>query len=156
MQISLSNEQDALSVDPEKIKSAVAMVLADAGRTAGAVSLAVVDDPTIHRLNAQFLQHDYPTDVLSFALEDDGQRLEGEIIASAETAIVNAAEYDWPADHELLLYFLHGALHLVGYLDKTAEEAAQMRAAEETYLEMLGLRPPRLASENAAPGAPQQ
>ena len=44
--------------------------------------MAVVDDPTIHELNRRFLAHDYPTDVLSFVLEESAEALEGEIIVS--------------------------------------------------------------------------
>ena len=61
-------------------------ILADAGISTGMVSVAVVDDPAIHRLNREFLQHDYPTDVLSFLLERDGEHLEGEVIVSSDTA----------------------------------------------------------------------
>ena len=48
--------------------------------------MAVVDDPTIHDLNRRFLDHDEPTDVLSFMLDDEGGRLEGDVIVSADTA----------------------------------------------------------------------
>ena len=48
--------------------------------------MAVVNDPVIHELNRRFLEHDYPTDVLSFALERDGDLLEGEVVVSADTA----------------------------------------------------------------------
>ena len=49
-------------------------------------ALAVVDDAAMQELNRQFLNHDWPTDVLSFALQDDGDHLEGEVIISADTA----------------------------------------------------------------------
>ncbi|MEM6329029.1 MAG: rRNA maturation RNase YbeY [Planctomycetota bacterium] len=150
MEILFANQQDALRFDEERVSAAVRAVLAGAGRRAGCVSLAAVDDPTIHKLNVQYLQHDYPTDVLSFALEDDGQTLEGEVVASADTAIANAAEYGWPAEHELLLYFVHGALHLVGYRDKTPEQEARMREAEAACLAGLGIAMPRGAGAAGA------
>jgi probable rRNA maturation factor len=102
------------------------------------VSVAIVDDPTIHRLNRQFLEHDYPTDVLSFALAEP-PRVEGEIIASIDTARREAAEAGWAPEDELLLYAVHGALHLVGYRDKTSAEAAVMRTAERSVLARLGV-----------------
>ena len=67
------------------------------------LSVAVVDDPTIHELNRQFLDHDYPTDVLSFLLERDGDALEGEVVVSADTRGPRRSN-GWPADDELLLY----------------------------------------------------
>jgi len=55
--------------------------------------------------------------VLSFTLESGPDQLEGEVIVSAETAIHTAASYGWPATDELLLYVVHGTLHLAGCLD---------------------------------------
>jgi probable rRNA maturation factor len=135
--VDVANETDA-SVDAPRLAAAVHMVLADAGCTAATVSVAIVDDPTIHRLNRQFLEHDYATDVLSFVLVEP-PHLEGEIVASIDTATREAAEVDWPAEHELLLYVVHGALHLAGYRDKEPADAVAMRAAERSILARLGV-----------------
>ena len=66
-------------------------------------------------------------------------RVEGELIVSADTAQRNASEYGWPAADELLLYVIHGALHLVGYGDHCAAESSEMRAAEARHLQRLGV-----------------
>jgi probable rRNA maturation factor len=105
------------------------------------VSIAVVDNAEIHALNRRHLQHDYPTDVLSFLLEETGERLEGEIVASAQTAAAQAARYGWSAEDELLLYVIHGALHLVGYDDQTPEAQERMRRRESQLLAHFGLTP---------------
>ncbi len=139
--IEINNDQASLVVDEERLRQAVENVLAAGGIAAGEVSVAIVDDPTIHRLNVEFLQHDYPTDVLSFLLEREGNRLEGEVIASADTAIRNAEKYGWPPADELLLYVIHGTLHLVGFDDATDELQAVMRAAEAEHLARFGLEP---------------
>ncbi|MEN0112135.1 MAG: rRNA maturation RNase YbeY, partial [Planctomycetota bacterium] len=94
--------------------------------------------------------HDYPTDVLSFPLVDEPPHLVGEVIVSADTAITSAAEYGWPAEHELLLYVVHGVLHLAGRRDKTEEESATMRADEARYLRLVGVEAP--APPPATPG----
>lgn len=107
------------------------------------VSLAVVDDETIHDLNRRFLSHDYATDVLSFLFEQTGDYLEGEVVVSADTAIRSAADYDWPALHELLLYVVHGTLHLAGYDDQTIEDRQEMRRLEGKHLNALGITLPR-------------
>lgn len=78
-------------------------------------------------------------------------RLEGDVIASAETAIRLAARYDWPADDELLLYVVHGMLHLVGYDDRDPASRAEMRGREQHYLAELGLRPAYDAPERDVP-----
>jgi probable rRNA maturation factor len=135
--VDVTNETEA-EIDAARIAAAVQMVLADADYAEANISIAIVDDPTIHRLNRQFLEHDHPTDVLSFVLEEP-PRLEGEIVASIDTARREAAEVGWDAANELLLYAVHGALHLVGHLDKGPAESTAMRAAERAVLERLGV-----------------
>ncbi|CAE7440575.1 rRNA maturation RNase YbeY [Botrimarina mediterranea] len=157
MNIEIANQQSTLSIDEDRIRRVAAAILADAGYGEGELSVAVVDDPTIHELNVRHLQHDYPTDVLSFALLDEPPRLEGEVIVSADTAVENAAEYGWPAEDELLLYVIHGTLHLAGHRDKADDEVAAMRAAERRYLRLADVEPPALApSELAAEGTQPQ
>lgn len=135
--VEVTNETDS-AVDAARLAAAVQIVLADAEVASAEVSVAIVDDPTIQCLNRQFLEHDYPTDVLSFVLDEPPQ-LSGEIIASVDTAVREAAEVGWPAEHELLLYAVHGALHLVGHLDKEPHDAAEMRALERATLAKLGI-----------------
>ncbi len=136
--VEVTNETDAI-VDAVRLAAAVQMALSEGDCETATVSVAIVDDPAIHKLNRQFLEHDYPTDVLSFVLEEP-PRLEGEIVASIDTARREAAEVGWAAEDELLLYAVHGALHLAGYLDKLPEESAAMRAAERAVLERLGVQ----------------
>src|ERR1700722_13208794 len=114
IRIQVSNEQTALKLDRRRLRSATNRIVRDAGLREAQISLAIVDDRAIHELNRQFLAHDYATDVLSFLLERTDDRLEGEVIASADTAIRSAAKYGWQPGDELLLYVIHGVLHLVG------------------------------------------
>ncbi len=137
--ILIANQQATLTVDEARLRAAVANVLADSQFKAATVSLAVVDDPTIHELNRRYLEHDYPTDVLSFTLEETNSHLTGELIVSADTASENARDAGWSASDELLLYVIHGTLHLVGYSDKISQETTIMRRAEAAALEKLGV-----------------
>ncbi len=139
LQIPIANQQASLAIDEAQLRSAVLAVFRDSSYKSGTVSIAVVDDPTIHEINRQYLQHDYPTDVLSFVLEDREPYLEGELVVSTDTAASNALDYDWPAASELLLYVIHGALHLVGYRDKEPADIARMREAELRYLKELAV-----------------
>jgi probable rRNA maturation factor len=140
-QISLANEQASHAVDEAQLIAAATSVLADSDFQSASLSIAVVDDETMQMLNRQYLEHDYPTDVLSFALEDDGQHLEGEIIISADTAASAAVEHITTAAAEQLLYVIHGTLHLVGYGDKSPEEVDAMHTAEARYLHQFGMKP---------------
>lgn len=96
--------------------------------------MAVVDRDTIGRLHARFLDDPSPTDVLSFVLARRDGWLEGEIVACAEVAAQVARRLRRPAADELLLYVVHGMLHLVGYDDRTPAQARQMRRQERAYL----------------------
>lgn len=139
--IEIADEQQTHAFDHARLKHAVQLVLADAGIQSGEISIAIVDDAKMHALNRQYLQHDYPTDVLSFVLEQDEAKksLDGEIIVSAGYAAREAARYGWTADDELMLYVIHGCLHLVGHDDQTPEGKEAMRDAEKKHLAQFGL-----------------
>ncbi len=148
--VSVANEQSNHAVDEQQFVDAVTAIVYDSDFAAADISLAVVDDPTMHELNRQYLEHDYPTDVLSFVLSNDDDHLEGEVIISADTAATLAAEHHWPAAAEQLLYVIHGTLHLVGYRDKVPQDITAMRAAERRYLAMFGFEP----ADNDSASAP--
>src|SRR5437588_10374801 len=136
-QIAISNQQSLHAVDEQQLRDAALTVLNNAAFSSAAISIAVVDDATIHELNRRHLNHDWPTDVLGFVLEDNNGHLEGEVIISADTAAAAAEEVGSAADREQLLYVIHGMLHLVGYRDKSDIEAQEMRATEARYLQEL-------------------
>jgi probable rRNA maturation factor len=141
LQIDFANEQSLLAVDESRLAEVAQQILIDAGVRAGSLSIAIVDDAVIHRLNNQFLKHDYATDVLSFALDEDRDAFEGEVVVSVETAIRSAGDYDLSPESELALYVIHGTLHLAGYRDTTEAERMAIRAAESRYLRMFGIPP---------------
>ena len=134
------NVMHEASVDDALLSRVTREILRDHGISRGAISIAIVDDPTIRRLNNQYLQHDYETDVLSFVLEQDPGvgLLEGEIIVSFDTATNVAAELNAKPADELLLYVIHGTLHLVGFGDKNDADKLEMRAAERKYMTAAG------------------
>ena len=150
-EIFVANQQTGHAVDEERLRDAAHTVLRDSRFTAATISIAVVDDAAIHRLNRRYLNHDWPTDVLSFNLNAQENHLEGEVIISADTAAAAAAEAGWPAAAEQLLYVIHGALHLVGHGDKTPADAQKMRAAEAKYLRQLGFELSRPDDDCAEP-----
>ena len=127
IQIQFACECESVRLDEAQARGVVESILGEAGVRQGSVSVAVVNDPTIHELNRRYLEHDYPTDVLSFLLERDGASLDGEVVVSADTARRTAERLGWPAEHELLLYIVHGTLHLVGYDDLDPQSKAGMR-----------------------------
>jgi len=136
--IDVTDQQSAMKVDADELRRAVAMIVDDADIRLGRIGIAVVDDPTIHRINREFLDHDWPTDVISFVLEETPGYLEGEIIMSTDTAIDRSSDYGWSPADELLLYVVHGTLHLVGYDDHEDDDRQAMREKERHYMSQFG------------------
>jgi probable rRNA maturation factor len=130
----------ATEVDLPALECVLRELLRAEGVRSGEVSVAIVSDAEIHALNRRYLNHDYPTDVLSFLLERQADRLQGEIIVSIDTARDRCREFGWPASYELTLYVIHGALHLVGYDDSSAEDRDRMRQREAHYLSLASCR----------------
>lgn len=101
------------------------------------VGVRITNDEVIHQINREFLHHDYPTDVISFPYALAVPVVEGELIVSIDTAVVQAAEAGWSIAEELLLYVIHGTLHLVGYDDVDDSDRAAMRTAESKAMLLL-------------------
>ncbi len=144
LSLEFSNRQTSLDVSTDACHRMLAELLRDEGIQRGEVSVSIVRDDEMHALNREYLAHDYPTDVLSFVLDREADELYGEIIVSADTAVSRCVEFGWNAHDELTLYLLHGALHLVGYKDKTPADREQMRQRERHYLSQFGIEIPRL------------
>lgn len=96
------------------------------------VKVIFVDKEEILRLNIEFLEHHYETDVITFNLSDDG--IEGEIYICTDIAQEQANEYNVSLKNELTRLSIHGFLHLVGYDDQTDAEKQIMRNLEDKYL----------------------
>lgn len=119
------------------MRAAAEAVLKGERIAAAKISLAFVDDATSERVNRQFLEHEGPTDVITFPL--GSKPLQGELVIGAEVAGRVAAEQGHDVQHELALYVIHGVLHLCGYDDKKPEPERLMRQREAHYLKLLGL-----------------
>lgn len=112
---------------------AIRMVLRGEGIDEAVISCAIVGDTEIHSLNRRFLRHDYPTDIITFPLEESP--LEAELVISADTARRQAREYRVPMQEECVRLAIHGVLHLCGFDDMTEKDRVAMKAREEFYLD---------------------
>ena len=140
IRVAIATPQETVPVDRARLRQTVRTVLEGERETDAEISLAFVDNATSRQLNQRYLQHDEPTDVLSFPLsEGKGGRLSGELVVGAEVAQAQAVERGHDVQAELALYVIHGLLHLCGYDDKTPAAAADMRQRERHYLQQLGL-----------------
>ena len=134
MRVVITNEQNFVPVDEAKIKQGLKLL--PFWDKKFKLSVVYVDDAEIAKLNERYLKHTGPTDVLSFPISNN----EGEIIASGQTAFEEAKAREVEPEGELLLYTVHGLLHLMGYDDHTEEEAAEMHRQEQEIVTKMGYK----------------
>jgi probable rRNA maturation factor len=143
IEVEISDTQGHLRTDPSEVIDLARRVLLGEGRRNASISIALVDQASIHALNRVHLRHDWPTDVISFTLSNpDDPALSGELVVSAEMAVATAAEDGVRPRDELALYIVHGLLHLCGYDDSTESDAAEMRRREDQILTEFGYSNP--------------
>jgi probable rRNA maturation factor len=146
IRVAVACPQEIVPVDRGRMRQVVRSVLEKEDVADAEISLAFVDNPTIHGLNKRFLDHDEPTDVLSFPLsEPNAKKLAGELVIGAEVARDQAESRGHDVQAELALYVIHGLLHLCGRDDNTPAAAEEMRRRERFHLTELGL--PDIAPE---------
>ena len=140
IEVEISDTQSHLVVDHPSLEGLVRRVLVAQGVADASISIALVDDPTIHAINRRHLAHDWPTDVITFVLsEPDEPVLAGELVVSAEMAAATALDAEVDPRSELALYVVHGLLHLCGLDDRSIEDAEAMRRREGEILAEEGL-----------------
>ncbi|MFH1998095.1 MAG: rRNA maturation RNase YbeY [Planctomycetota bacterium] len=140
MTVEIHNLQTCIDIDLEFLEHAVHQVFDEVSGRELDLSISIVDDPTIQKINKEYLDHDYPTDVIAFnygevAADED---ISGEVIISAETALHVAREGDYDAGIELVLYLVHGLLHLQGFDDKSENDATVMWDEQNRVMKKLG------------------
>lgn len=94
-------------------------------------------DEYLHKINVEYLNHDYYTDIITFDNSEEPEQIEGDIFISVERIQDNSHEHTVSFTEELHRVIIHGVLHLTGYNDKTEEEKMKMRKKENAYLSLL-------------------
>ncbi len=122
-----------------RIKTAIRLAAGERRCHRGQMGVAIVDDQSIHEINQRHLGHDYPTDVISFGYTLQPPLVEGEMVVSLETARKQADQLGWSVESELLLYIVHGALHICGMDDLQQEQRLAMRHTELRVMSQLGI-----------------
>ncbi len=105
------------------------------------LSVVFVDEQEIHRINNEYRHIDRPTDVISFALEDNNElaivgmpRCLGDIFICTSYAANQAIEYGHSEKREYCFLFIHGLLHLLGYDHMDENDEKVMFALQEEIL----------------------
>ncbi|AZV50880.1 rRNA maturation RNase YbeY [Bacillus halotolerans] len=115
------------------------------------VSVTIVTNEDIQQINKEYRGKDTPTDVISFALEEEGEDeveivgaemppVLGDIIISADRTREQAEEYNHSFKRELGFLAVHGFLHLLGYDHMTKEEEEEMFTKQKDLLDAYGLK----------------
>jgi len=109
-------------------------------------SVIIVDNERIHEINKEYRNIDRPTDVISFALEDnkefdfDNYRVLGDIYISIDKVKEQAKEYGHSEKRELAFLTIHGFLHLLGYDHMKEEDEKVMFKKQEEILDGFGIK----------------
>ena len=99
----------------------------------GEINYIFCDDEYLLKVNQDYLQHDYYTDIITFDYVK-GKTISGEIFVSLQRISENASTLSKNYEEELRRVLAHGILHLSGYKDKTKEEEQLMRDKEDFYI----------------------
>lgn len=137
MNVQVANRQRAVPVSDAAVRRAALWTMRREGCPPGTeVSIALVDDAAIRALNRRYRRVDRATDVLAFPQDGPGGLL-GDVVVSAERAVVQAPAYGHAPARELRVLIIHGMLHLLGYDDATPAAARRMRGRQEELLRTL-------------------
>lgn len=124
------------SLDFPRIEDWIIRVAKDHDRIVGEITYIFCSDEVILRVNRQFLNHDYFTDIITFDTSR-GRLIKGDMYISLDTVRTNAEQLGVRYDIELLRVIIHGILHLCGINDKGPGEREIMEMHEDASLKLL-------------------
>lgn len=127
--ISVVNLQKKYRIPSSRLNKAAACCAGSLELSLGEVTIVCVAPGRMRRMNKEFLGHDYVTDVITFD--------SGDIVICPETASRFGRAHGQTTEEEMVLYVIHGMLHLAGYKDKKPKDIMIMRAMEKKMLAKL-------------------
>lgn len=147
--IQISQSFKDIKIDLAKLKKLIKYVCDNFTRyeirnTKYEISIAIVDNVEIRKINKKFLNHNYFTDCISFDLSDSVQNPKNEnqktfeLVVNGEMAVKQANKRGYSAQAELALYVTHGLLHNFGFDDSTEQLAKKMHKTEDEILTKFG------------------
>ncbi|MCC8147134.1 MAG: rRNA maturation RNase YbeY [Bacteroidales bacterium] len=111
-------------------------VAANYHKRVGDIAYIFCSDEEILRINKQYLDHDYYTDIITFDYSEDDV-ISGDLFISLDTVQSNSGKYNTDYNEELHRVIIHGILHLCGLKDKTKQDEVIMRENENRALELI-------------------
>ena len=129
-------ESDFIIEDETKFADWISRLVISEGRSYSQLDFIFCDDEYLLKINQDYLNHDTYTDIITFPYEDMNG-LAGDIFISVDRVRDNALEFRVDFDTELKRVMAHGVLHLIGFGDKSEEEALLMRAKEDEKIKLF-------------------
>lgn len=138
--VEIAKEFRDIDVSVPKLKKLVKAICKRFGLAKATISIGIVDDTEIRKLNAEFLNRKSVTDCLSFDLSDEAENSSKifDLIVNGEKAVRQAGQRGHSPQAELALYITHGILHNLGFNDSTQAKAEQMHNTEDEILQQQG------------------
>nr|WP_314494487.1 rRNA maturation RNase YbeY [uncultured Chryseobacterium sp.] len=130
IQFFYENLTDTVSTDYKKW---LEEIILSEGKKTGDINYIFCDDEYLLKINQDYLQHDYYTDIITFD-SVKGKTISGEIFVSLQRISDNASTLSKNYEEELRRVLAHGILHLCGYKDKSEAEEQEMRRKEDFYI----------------------
>ena len=121
--------------DRKHLKLFLSRLFAMEGKKLAALNYVFCSDKYLLKINKEYLNHDYYTDILTFILSDQKEAIIADIYISIPRVKENSLKIGVAKEGELLRVIFHGALHTCGYKDKTSRQKAVMRKKEDECLE---------------------
>ncbi|MBC8766889.1 rRNA maturation RNase YbeY [Arenibacter sp. BSSL-BM3] len=129
-------ETDFVIGDETKFADWISRLVVSEGRNHSQLDFIFCDDEYLLKINQDYLNHDTYTDIITFPYEDLNG-LAGDIFISVERVKDNASDFGVDFNTELKRVMAHGVLHLIGFGDKSVEEALLMRAKEDEKIKLF-------------------
>jgi rRNA maturation RNase YbeY len=133
MQFNVFFEEIKKFKKPVNLKEWIENTIKDEKKTPGVVNLIFCSDDYLLKMNNNYLNHDYFTDVITFDYSLNN-KISGDIFISIDRVKENAQRYQNDFLNEILRVIIHGILHLVGYNDKSENEKIIMTEKENIYI----------------------
>jgi probable rRNA maturation factor len=141
MPVEITRRGAGKEVPSRALKKIGQAILAVVGEAEAELSLALIGNAEMQKLNRRYRRKDYPTDVLSFPMEGRppaGHRLLGDVVISVEKARQQAKERGRTRDQEMVTLLIHGIVHLLGYdHERSAKDARVMKRLENKIYRRL-------------------
>ncbi len=122
---------------PNRVEEWIEQLISTEEKKTGNINYIFCDDEYLLKVNQDFLNHDYYTDVITFDYVK-GKTISGDIFISITRIKENAITLsDNDFERELIRVLAHGVLHLCGYKDKSEGDQKIMRAKENFYIDQF-------------------